>query len=336
MPAEQHAVGHRRWVLFPTNPVFGTGDVPSVGSYLSANALWAWDANVSGPRPATRDGFVAWPPAGYVPYQIVFPRWSFSWPGANFGSASVTVTVDGSSIPVSIDSRTDNGYGENTIVFQPSRSGWLNAGADTTYKVTISGVSAGGQTRTFTYDVTVFDPGTSGSGSTPTRTPTAAPSGFAPGDSFVTTNRVNLRSGPNTSNTSLGVLPTGTIGTVTGAPTAAGGYTWYPVLVSGLGSGWIAADYIGHTSVIATSTPTQASTPSRTPTPSATSVPPTQTRTPTPTATKAPSTQTRSPTLIRADSARATSSGHGQYVFAPQSSTSAHAGAIPPSGTLGK
>lgn len=292
------AAGHRRWVLYPQTQSFGTGDVPSAGSYMSANALWAWDANVSGPRPSTRDGFVAWPPAGYVPHQIVFPRWSFSWPGANFGSASVSVKVDGSSVPVSIDSRTDNGYGENTIVFQPSSSGWLNGGADTTYTVTISGVSAGGQTRTFTYDVTVFDPGTSGSGTTPTRTPTPASSGFAPGDSFITTNRVNLRSGPSTSTTSLGVLPTGTIGTITGAPTASGGYSWYPVLVSGLGSGWIAGDYLGRASVTATPTPGRTATPSRTPTPSATSVPPTQTRTATPTATKAPPTQTRTPTLI--------------------------------------
>ncbi len=323
------AAGHRRWVLYPQTQSFGTGDVPSVGSYSSANALWAWDANISGPRPATRDGFVAWPPAGYVPYQIVFPRWSFSWPGANFGSASVSVTVDGSSVPVSIDSRTDNGYGENTIVFQPSRSDWMNAGADTTYTVTIAGVSIGGQTRTFTYDVTVFDPSTAGSGNTPTRTPTSAPSGFAPGDTFITTNRVNLRSGPSTSATSLGVLPTGTIGTVTGAPTAGGGYTWYPVLVGGLGSGWIAGDYIGHTSVIAT--------PTRTPVSSATSVPPTQTRTATPTATKAPPTQTRTPTLIPGGYAPGdffSTTANLNMRSGPD--TSASAIAILPNGTIGQ
>ena len=41
-------------------------------------------------RPA-RDGFVAWPPPGFVPYQTVYPRWSFVLRGADFTNATVTM-----------------------------------------------------------------------------------------------------------------------------------------------------------------------------------------------------------------------------------------------------
>jgi hypothetical protein len=76
-------VPHRRWLLYPQTRTFGTGDIPAVaGLAKAANALWVLDENVAGPRPATRDGFVAWPPPGYVPYQVAYPRWSFSYPPA--------------------------------------------------------------------------------------------------------------------------------------------------------------------------------------------------------------------------------------------------------------
>ena len=220
------AAGHRRWILFPQTQSFGTGDVPSVGSYASANSLWVWDSNVDGPRPATRDGFVAWPPQGYVPYQVVYPRWTFSYPGAGFGSASVTVTLNGSNVPVSIDSTSATGYGENTIVFRPNglgdNSAWPNPGTDKTYTVRISGVSVSGASRTFTYSVTIFDPSTGAPQNTPTRTPTrtptgapgtgtttptATPGGYAPGDLFMATTSLSLRSAPSTSAARIAVLP---------------------------------------------------------------------------------------------------------------------------------
>ncbi len=308
------AAGHRRWILFPQTQSFGTGDVPAVGSYAAANALSAWDTNVNAPRPATRDGFVAWPPVGYVPYQVVYPRWSLSYPNANFGSASVSVTLNGASIPVSIDSTTANGYGENTIVFRPNglgdSSSWPNPGTDKTYKVKISGVSVGGQSRTFTYDVIIFDPSTSAPATTPTSTPsrtatggpvtttatpTTIPGGYAPGDLFKTKANLNMRSGPSTSAPSVAVLPSGSIGEVTGYPVPANGYTWYPVTVGGYGSGWAAGEYF--LPMAATPTPTATAVPSATPTPSRTPTagPPTSTPSRTPTQKAQSPTPTRIP-----------------------------------------
>jgi hypothetical protein len=58
------AVGHRRWILYPQTQTMGTGDIPFNDPYRAANALWVIDSHYWDPRPATRDGFVSWPPPG--------------------------------------------------------------------------------------------------------------------------------------------------------------------------------------------------------------------------------------------------------------------------------
>ncbi len=93
--ANNTAVGHRRWLLYPQTQLFGSGDVPAAGSFPAANAIWVFDGNFGGPRPSTRDGFVAWPPPGFVPNPVVHSRWSFSFPGANFAGTTVAVTSNG-------------------------------------------------------------------------------------------------------------------------------------------------------------------------------------------------------------------------------------------------
>jgi len=56
---------------------------------------------------------------------------------------------------------------------------------------------------------------------------------------------LNLRSAPviATGNV-IAVIPIGTTGEVTGFPVIAGGYTWYPVTMDGLGSGWVVGSYL--------------------------------------------------------------------------------------------
>ncbi len=152
------AVGHRRWVLHPQTRRMGTGDIPSSGS-SGNNALFVIDDNVWGTRPATREPYVAWPPPGYVPYPLVFARWSFSYPKAGFGSASVSMSRDGIAIPVTL-APVVSGYGEPTLVWLPTDATLGSAPAsDVTYNVTVRDVVIGGSPRTFDYQVTVFDPG---------------------------------------------------------------------------------------------------------------------------------------------------------------------------------
>jgi len=155
------AAGHRRWILYPQTQVMGTGDIPSTGSYWAANALWVFDANMWGARPPTREEFVAWPPPGYVPYQVVFPRWSFSYDDAGFSSATVSMTRNGSGISVSVKPVV-NGYGENTLVWEPAASFGVAPTSDITYTVSVQNVLVGSVYRNFAYNVVVFNPGSGG------------------------------------------------------------------------------------------------------------------------------------------------------------------------------
>jgi len=160
------AVGHRRWLLYPATAKMGTGDVPKQGTHPTANALWVLDS-ASGPRPEVRDPLVAWPPKGFVPYGVVFARWSASLPGADFSKATVTMTRAGAPLGVTIESST-GGAGESSIVFRPDgmpSDGWgahPRPASDLAYEVTIQNVAVDGKVRAFTYPVTVFDPAVAG------------------------------------------------------------------------------------------------------------------------------------------------------------------------------
>ncbi len=162
--ANNTMAGHRRWILYPQSTRMGTGDIPATGSYSAANALWVSDsATFNLARPAVRDNFVAWPPKGFVPYTLIYPRWSFSYPGANFSSASVSLQRNGTSVAVTKETIA-NGYGENTLVFIPGNldpNNWVGPvrpSADSTTAVTISNVLINGVARSFSYNVTAFDP----------------------------------------------------------------------------------------------------------------------------------------------------------------------------------
>ena len=72
---------------------------------------------------------------------------------------------DGARIPVTLQ-RIQNGYGDNTLVWKVKGLPTSTPVEDETYSVTISGVSIGGSTRTFSYEVTVMDPVVASSGVT--------------------------------------------------------------------------------------------------------------------------------------------------------------------------
>lgn len=170
------AVGHRRWFLFPVADVVGIGDVPaSIENNASSVAvIWTLPDTWDKPRPATRDPFIAWPPSGYVPAPLVFARWSFSHPGADFSQATVSLSMDGSSIPLVVEP-VATGFGDPTLVWVPdgmstlTRDPWPLPETDETVAVNIDGVSLNGQSRSFSYAVHIFNPDQSGPGEFPTR-----------------------------------------------------------------------------------------------------------------------------------------------------------------------
>ena len=163
--ANNAAAGHRRWILYPQTQLMGTGDVPPSESNYDANAVWVQDGHYFDARPATRDNFVSWPAPGFVPYQVVYPRWSISFPNANFGSATVTMASNGVNVAVTKEPLASN-IGEPTLVWYPSNLNpyqsqpyfWPRPVADTVYTVNVQNVVVSGSPRNFSYTVTIFDP----------------------------------------------------------------------------------------------------------------------------------------------------------------------------------
>ncbi|HEX6386869.1 MAG TPA: CAP domain-containing protein [Anaerolineae bacterium] len=152
-------VGHRRWILYPQTQFMGTGDVPARDGHWASNALWVFDRdNMWRPRPDTREPFVAWPPPGYVPYQVVYPLWSFAYAGADFSGVAVTMTRDGAPVTIQV-SDIVNGFGENTLVWEPDGYNNVAPGADVHYTIQVKNVLLNGVAHNFAYEVIVFDPG---------------------------------------------------------------------------------------------------------------------------------------------------------------------------------
>jgi hypothetical protein len=159
-------VALRRYIIFPQTVWMGDGEVPATLTYDAINVVRVIDDNYYAPRPATRNTFVAWPPAAYVPYQVVPAAWSFSYSGADFSQAVVTMKENGLSKsvtrypPMACPNDPEGCYGESTLVWKAGDWGpWPDPGADKTYTVTVSKVLIGGVLRSFTYNVIVYDPG---------------------------------------------------------------------------------------------------------------------------------------------------------------------------------
>ncbi|MBL9146405.1 MAG: hypothetical protein JNM99_22185 [Verrucomicrobiaceae bacterium] len=164
-------VGHRRWILYSRAQEMGTGDIPFNGSYNAANALWVIGNFKAAPTPA----FTTWPNEGFVPASLTPARWSLSYPGADFGSATVTMTQNGSNVPLTIISNSTTNVGDNSIVWEPTGLP-SSVTSDVPYVVTVSGIGGGGPTSK-TYTVTLFNPDILGDSITIAGTNTPSTSG---------------------------------------------------------------------------------------------------------------------------------------------------------------
>lgn len=142
-------VGHRRWLLWPELSEIG------IGNTNGANAIWV--LNGGGASLTNTPEYITWPPKGFVPEQLVFPRWSFSLKNADFTNAQVSMSdTNGNTIELSTE-ELSNQFADRTIVWVPSGIA-AKVTEDTLYTVSISGVEINGETKDFTYTVTIFDP----------------------------------------------------------------------------------------------------------------------------------------------------------------------------------
>jgi len=70
------------------------------------------------------------------------------------------MTENGSPVSLSVVSRTNNGYGDNTIVWEPSGLFFAQGDPDRRFTVTLSNIIVSGSPQTRVYDVVVMDPDT--------------------------------------------------------------------------------------------------------------------------------------------------------------------------------
>jgi len=153
-------VGHRQWILDPLLSTFGSGTAGSGGALQWGGAA----TSSSNPNPA----IIAWPSAGYFPYEITFDKpgayytstpltaWSVQSTSASFASATVTVTLNGASVSHGAVTTTSGYGGSRALIWQMPTIPQPALGTVNDYKVTISGIS-GLTDSTYTYDVRVYN-----------------------------------------------------------------------------------------------------------------------------------------------------------------------------------
>lgn len=128
-----NSAGHRRWILNPYRKVFGHG------STNDAMALWALGGvNADYPEALTKKyetQFVAWPPEGYVPMNMLTSLWTFSLENCNFDKVEVEMKKGNKTIGCEIFEQ-EFGYGQNTLVWTPAEIGYYD-GTEMVFTVNI-------------------------------------------------------------------------------------------------------------------------------------------------------------------------------------------------------
>ena len=149
----------RRWLLYPPQVQVATGDIP-VGT--RSNALWTMGP--FGARP-DRPAGTAWPPRGYVPWDVVprtSKRWSMSAPGVVFAPYTLAIweTVAGTSVAhaPTVEPWT-LGHGDNTIVFNLDNVAFNTAPREDRWITVLLRDDNYVAPRLFDYSVALFDAG---------------------------------------------------------------------------------------------------------------------------------------------------------------------------------
>jgi hypothetical protein len=158
------SLGHRRWVLDPTETEMGTG------STAKANALVVFSDPDDGTRnaPVPADSVVAWPAPGWFPAPWMYGDWSVAIGNdttqydVDVANAKVKVTIDGKDATVSNVQDLDVGYGTGKTLSWQVAPQVATMPGDHKIKVKISGVTRAGSPMPISYSLTSLDPNGSG------------------------------------------------------------------------------------------------------------------------------------------------------------------------------
>ena len=145
--ASNYAAGHRRWLLYSKTSKMGVGATNATVVIGVLNSGWG---NTEVPN------FIAYPAKGYFPKPLVYEKWSFGKPNADFSNATVTMVGPNGQVPLKIISKNNLGIGDNTIVWEPAGL-QLSDHIDQVYTVTVSGIQ-NAYKESYTYDVIIINP----------------------------------------------------------------------------------------------------------------------------------------------------------------------------------
>jgi uncharacterized protein YkwD len=159
--AGNYFVGHRRGILYPLELEMGTGSTKGPNAQGTTTASNALHLGVSTAARPSSPEFVAWPSGGYVPFPVVYPRWSFSVNASrnvvDFANATVSMASNGSPVGLTRLAEVAD-YGDDTIVWEPAGLSFAWGMSDKPFVVTINNVLVNGVSKNYTYTVTVVDP----------------------------------------------------------------------------------------------------------------------------------------------------------------------------------
>lgn len=155
--AGNKAVGHRRWMLFSRAKEYG------LGCTVGSSVLHCIE-HTADPITSNTPAYIAYPPA-FVPQSLVYARWSLGvtnpnsfFSGVDLSAVTVKMTdPQGLDVPLTIVSNTDDGYGDQTVVWEPTGINTTST-ADVKYHVVVDNFKLNGVAKKYEYDVTVIKP----------------------------------------------------------------------------------------------------------------------------------------------------------------------------------
>lgn len=175
--------GHRRWLLHSKAYKFGFGATD--GSYAVRSFKTPEEKDTSSFHGKVPEYF-GYPFKGYVPFQVIYPKWSFAVTGtADFTAATVEVKAGDKPVACTIISRGKMNFGDPTLVWSVKgmkedfyyqsldASGAFYNYYDMTEKkkvftslgllnkkitVKVSNVKVAGVMKSYSYSFTIFDP----------------------------------------------------------------------------------------------------------------------------------------------------------------------------------
>ncbi len=175
--------GHRRWLLFSKAYKFGFGATPE--SYAVRDFATEEEKDTSSFHGKVPEYF-GYPFKGFVPFQVVYPKWSFAITGtADFTNASVVAIAGDKPLVCSIISRGKANYGDPTLIWNVNgikeefyymalvkegnyyqyysmdekRKAFVSLGLlNKKITVKISNVKVEGKMKSYSYSFTIIDP----------------------------------------------------------------------------------------------------------------------------------------------------------------------------------